>query len=394
MLRTARRFISAAYLWNSKSKAPGEFARVTLPDQSPIAHLSTSDGHSLLLSSTGQLYAMGDNSDGQLGLGDKAKRDDPTPVAALRGKRVVECQAGPRHSFALTAEGRLYSWGKGTHADALRKYIISNCLALGHSPPKNYWLPKQIDAFAFEKDDKRKTDQISPKIAQICTGSSSAMALDAEGQVWNWGRHEYGVSGMGNTKHEVPTHNFVIDSLCEQRGVRVKKIDACSRYAGILLENNEVFLFGSNDHGVIGIGEPGGWDPIEAINVPSSPKTEDGQPLKFVNFSLGEFTAVFLDEKGDFYITGQKKFHNPYKLSFDLKGAKVKDFCACDRGVAVLTEDNRIFTIGNFFVDKKPFNLNLLKDGAREIDVANVFKGAKVMKIGGKYEKRFAIVDE
>ena len=55
--------------------------------------------------------ACGRNITGQLGLGDTVQRDTFTVVAGLRG--VVDIDAGAIHSIAMTAEGGLYTWGRG-----------------------------------------------------------------------------------------------------------------------------------------------------------------------------------------------------------------------------------------------------------------------------------------
>lgn len=42
-------------------------------------------------------------------------RDTPILVPGLVGKRVVHIAAGSGHSAAVTEDGALYTWGKGTY---------------------------------------------------------------------------------------------------------------------------------------------------------------------------------------------------------------------------------------------------------------------------------------
>ena len=42
-------------------------------------------------------------------------RERPTLVTALSGRRVVCIAAGSNHSAAVTEEGTVYTWGKGSY---------------------------------------------------------------------------------------------------------------------------------------------------------------------------------------------------------------------------------------------------------------------------------------
>jgi alpha-tubulin suppressor-like RCC1 family protein len=88
---------------------------VTLPGASgPVSEISAGGDVSLALTSTGQLYAFGLNAVGQLGSTANNDNDNPTPaLVTLPGASgpVSEISAGPSHSLALTATGQLYAFG-------------------------------------------------------------------------------------------------------------------------------------------------------------------------------------------------------------------------------------------------------------------------------------------
>lgn len=69
------------------------------------------DGHLLVLTDTGHLFARGDNVVGQLGQGDVADREELAPV--FRGVAGVfsGASAGSSHSLAVTTKGVVYAWG-------------------------------------------------------------------------------------------------------------------------------------------------------------------------------------------------------------------------------------------------------------------------------------------
>jgi alpha-tubulin suppressor-like RCC1 family protein len=66
--------------------------------------------HTLILTETGQVYAVGDNSKGNLGQGHRYSSDIPLKVHGLPNIRVSEIAAG-RHSAVVTEMGQLFVWG-------------------------------------------------------------------------------------------------------------------------------------------------------------------------------------------------------------------------------------------------------------------------------------------
>ena len=70
---------------------------------------SSLEGHSLAIKADGTLWAWGDNSFGQLGLGDTVNRLAPTKVGSASNWIAVE--AGSAFSMALNAEGEIWVWG-------------------------------------------------------------------------------------------------------------------------------------------------------------------------------------------------------------------------------------------------------------------------------------------
>ncbi len=88
-----------------------------LPQASgPATQVAAGEGHSLALTSTGQLYAFGSNEYGQLGtlVNSGTREADPEPtlvdVPGATGQ-IVQIAAGRRDSLAVTSTGQLFAWG-------------------------------------------------------------------------------------------------------------------------------------------------------------------------------------------------------------------------------------------------------------------------------------------
>jgi len=82
----------------------------------PVVQIAAGKSHSLALTSTGQLYAFGDNYNGQLGTttnnNSGAANPLPTRVTMPAGVgKIIRIAAGDSHSLALTASGQIYGFG-------------------------------------------------------------------------------------------------------------------------------------------------------------------------------------------------------------------------------------------------------------------------------------------
>lgn len=66
----------------------------------------------MALDHSGHIWVWGENEDGQLGLGTYNDVDKPTRVVInIMGKRATKIACGAHFSMAVTAMGRLYTWG-------------------------------------------------------------------------------------------------------------------------------------------------------------------------------------------------------------------------------------------------------------------------------------------
>lgn len=80
-----------------------------------VRALAVSDACTAAVTSEGRLYTWGSGRSGQLGHGDVLPAPAPRLVRGLGWPRVrvVAVSAGPHHTGAVAADGRLYCWGDG-----------------------------------------------------------------------------------------------------------------------------------------------------------------------------------------------------------------------------------------------------------------------------------------
>jgi len=104
-----------------------------------VVAVSAGAWHSLALTADGAVWSWGDGRLGQLGHGDQQQQQLPKKIEAFAGQRVVAVSAGMAHSLVLTADGALWSWGGGGNG------------RLGHGDEQKQLLPKKIEALAGQR---------------------------------------------------------------------------------------------------------------------------------------------------------------------------------------------------------------------------------------------------
>lgn len=62
----------------------------------------------MIISEDGKILTWGRNDNGQLGLGDTIRRDEPTEVTSLSGHKIVGGAVGRSHTLFLTSKVSIF----------------------------------------------------------------------------------------------------------------------------------------------------------------------------------------------------------------------------------------------------------------------------------------------
>jgi alpha-tubulin suppressor-like RCC1 family protein len=154
----------------------GEFSRhqpalIQFTRKHPIVDVTAGGDHSLLLSARGQVYALGANNWGQLGLGDLHRRTYPTRIEELPEIRAMS--AGRDHSLLLSVDGRVFAFGSNQNGQIGLGDIIY------HNFP--YLLPVI-------------------EIMEIAAGGQHSLLLDSQGQLLGLGSNNDGQLNLGEVE--------------------------------------------------------------------------------------------------------------------------------------------------------------------------------------------------
>jgi alpha-tubulin suppressor-like RCC1 family protein len=286
-----RCFSSRIYMWSSRAKLSrrptdlkqqfsiksGVPTRLTFFDDLNAEKLYIGPRHSSVITKDGSLYTFGAGSWGVLGQGDEKSYspDNPQKVKFFENKgiKVKDCKLGEYHSVVLTESGEVYTWGYGGKEGYFSWMVSQEVGALGHNDRKPYFVPKKVEFF----------DTIDGKVEQIAAGLYHTVALTSDGDVYTWGRGQYGVLGNGsNLLSLVPELNEDFKILKDE-GINVVKIDSADDYTAILMDNGEVFAFGKNDRGQLGIDSGIGIDMLESSANPSPLVFDRVEPVPMVD---------------------------------------------------------------------------------------------------------------
>jgi alpha-tubulin suppressor-like RCC1 family protein len=168
-------------------------------------------------------------------------QDRLTPTRVPGLTRIKAIAAGNDHSLTLAESGDVYSWGlKSDEYGRLQNSLQKPGIEF------EYVVVEYVTAKAV----RRRTPMKAPgliRVKAIAAGEGYSLALTESGEMYTWGWNEHGRLGLGDTDDRL-TPTMV-------PGLRNVKAIAGWAHSLALTDSREVYAWGSNEYGQLGLGD-------------------------------------------------------------------------------------------------------------------------------------------
>lgn len=232
--------------------------RVKLPRGVTVKTARAGNLFTLALTTTGRLLAWGFNGAGELGNGSTQTGRRPAPVKLPKGVTITAISAGYDSALALTKTGRVLSWGSNVAGQ------------LGNGTGNERHVPGYVKLPGHTK------------ITSIAAGNKTGYAVTSAGRLLAWGLNQQGGLGDGTiTPRETPVQVRL------PNGVKVVAATAGLLHALALTTEGRVLAWGYNTDGQLGIGS------VTDQHVPSWVKLPKGTK-KITALAAGRFFSMAL----------------------------------------------------------------------------------------------------
>lgn len=253
----------------------------------------------------GKIFTYGLNDKGQLGRSleetEKKKKYSYIPKEVggvpedIKFKNVC---CGFKHTLAIDENNDLHSWGWGGN-------FFKGANGLGHGAKENVFFPQIVESLQSDKIE----------VANIACGEQHSLILGKNGKVYSCGKGEFGRLGRGNHGDQLffeeidffTTNNIIIKHVC-----------CGNSFSAALSNNGEVYVWGRNDYGQLGIENSIG-DLYSHEVYPNKIKYFEMENIKIKYIACGDNHMIACSEGNVIYFWGARAWLEPKAITLNPK---------------------------------------------------------------------------
>lgn len=235
--------------------------------------IAAGENHSLVIKSDMSLWAAGDNSKGQLGIGSGESESNGKKVM----DKVVYAEANDDVSFAIDQNGTLYGWGDNSNGQ----------IDPGTSSTYIYTPQKLMD-----------------NVAEVAAGDTHTVALLRDGSVMGWGSNEYGELGFASNSRKNDDVNIAQNAV---------DIAAGDGFTIVVTEKGEVYACGNNESGQLGNGSYRDSDSLVKVIDSGAASADAGDEHSLVLMNDGTVRAAGNNTHGQLGLDDDSSTFNSFE---------------------------------------------------------------------------------
>lgn len=179
-----------------------------------VKFIGSGEFHSFAITKDNKVLSWGLNQYGQCGVAinieDGAVVAKPTEIKELSDKKIKYITGGEHHTLALTDEGEVYSFGRYDMKEiGIPKKLLpkDGTFADDHGNVRAVPIPTKLT--------------LLPKISKITAGSHHSLAVTEDGIVFSWGFADTYAVGLGNLDEDVETPTRIDNTATRNHDIKV-----------------------------------------------------------------------------------------------------------------------------------------------------------------------------
>lgn len=243
--------------------------------------------HTLAITHGARCFAWGSGCHGQLGIGvidTPVKR--PVLVAKLSVLKCRQVSCGGLHSAALTADGRVYSFGWGRVG--------------------------QLGLKSNAMQEEPAMVEMPCAVVKVVCGWNHTLALSSTGECYAWGAGTHGQTASPSRQHRRQPRVVQVTDDADvplPEAQVIVDIDAGARHSIMLTSSGDVYAYGCAEDGELGAGVEvmesasiSGAGPVRPVRALYDRAAGDGASLKLI--ASGAWHNVAVNNNGQAYSWG------------------------------------------------------------------------------------------